>query len=187
MRSNAAIVLSLAAAAASTALASDFRGNLNYHSPSRRDAHVNLGIDVPHVTRRSAEILKRAADADGSYPTKGPALNFTHGVASGDPYPDSVILWTRAAPSEESDRSNVTVEGTVPLYNHDTETYVRADPHPICLEWSVFEHHGDKVVKEGNRKVVSRGQAFTTSDIDYTVKASSKFLTSRWESAGPRS
>ncbi|KAK3063745.1 hypothetical protein LTS18_013112, partial [Coniosporium uncinatum] len=35
-------------------------------------------------------------------------LNFTHGIASGDPYPDSIILWTRVAPMLANDNSNVT-------------------------------------------------------------------------------
>ncbi|OTA64587.1 alkaline phosphatase-like protein [Hypoxylon sp. EC38] len=132
--------------------AATFDGNLNYASPSRR--HSGLGIDVPRVSRRS---LKRGAVA-----YRAEELNFTHGVASGDPYPDSVILWTRVAPSLESDASNVTVEGTVPLYNHDTQTYINADPSPICVEWKVFS--------SGDEDVVSSGQAYTTSDIDYTLK-----------------
>ncbi|OTA96927.1 hypothetical protein M434DRAFT_388788 [Hypoxylon sp. CO27-5] len=128
-----------------------FDGNLNYASPSRR--HSGLGIDVSRVSRRS---LKRGAIA-----YRAEELSFTHGVASGDPYPDSVILWTRVAPSLESDMSNVTVEGTVPLYNHDTQTYINADPSPICVEWKVLS---------GSEDVVSSGQAYTTSDIDYTIK-----------------
>ncbi|KAI0140929.1 PhoD-like phosphatase-domain-containing protein [Hypoxylon sp. NC0597] len=132
--------------------AATFDGNLNYASPSRR--HSGLGIDVPRVSRRS---LKRGAIA-----YRAEELNFTHGVASGDPYPDSVILWTRVAPSLESDTSNVTVEGTVPLYNHDTQTYINADPSPICVDWMVFSN--------GSEDIVSSGQAYTTSDIDYTIK-----------------
>lgn len=34
-----------------------------------------------------------------------PAVNFTHGIASGDPTPDSVIIWTRAVPLDEDDDS----------------------------------------------------------------------------------
>ena len=30
-----------------------------------------------------------------------PAISFSHGVASGDPYQDSVILWTRITPPQE--------------------------------------------------------------------------------------
>ncbi|KAI0176326.1 PhoD-like phosphatase-domain-containing protein [Hypoxylon sp. FL1284] len=143
------IVFGLALAVRVTA---NFDGNLNYASPSRR--HSGLGIDVPHVSRRS---LKRGAVA-----YEADELDFTHGVASGDPYPDSVILWTRAAPSTASDASNVTVEGPVPLYSHDTETYIKADPSPICVAWTVSP--------SGSQDVVSSGEAYTTSDIDYTVK-----------------
>ncbi|KAL2176245.1 alkaline phosphatase-like protein [Thermothelomyces heterothallicus CBS 202.75] len=161
--------LSLAALSAPLASAS-FVGNINYLSPSRR--HVNLGIDVPAVARRS---VKR-----GAVPYKPSELNFTHGIASGDPYPDSVILWTRVAPSLASDNSNVTVEGTVDLYNHETEMYVKADPNPVCVEWKVWEaqEKGSKRPGHGGsgKHVVSQGTAYTTSDIDYTVKVEAKGL-----------
>ncbi|KAI1383249.1 PhoD-like phosphatase-domain-containing protein [Hypoxylon trugodes] len=145
-------VLGLATEFLAPLVAASFNGNLNYASPSRR--HSGLGIDVPHVSRRS---LKR-----GNVVYAAEELNFTHGVASGDPYPNSVILWTRVAPSLESDTSNITVEGPVPLYNHDTQTYINADPSPICVEW--------KVLANGSEDVVSSGEAYTTSDIDYTIK-----------------
>lgn len=90
-------------------------------------------------------------------------LNFTHGVASGDPYTDSVVLWTRVAPSLKADDSNVTVSGNVPLYNHDTEPYIQNSAHPICVDYRVFDDKDKK-------KVVHEGKAYTTSDIDYTVK-----------------
>ncbi|KAK4103299.1 alkaline phosphatase-like protein [Parathielavia hyrcaniae] len=155
----------LSLTAISTPLASAaFEGNINYHSPSRR--HVNLGIDVPLVSRRS---LKR-----GALPLKPSELSFTHGIASGDPYPESVILWTRIAPSPESDKSNTTVEGTVDLYNHETEKYIQADPNPICVEWQVWE--ADSAANNG--PVVSNGTAYTTSDIDYTVKVEAQGLES---------
>jgi alkaline phosphatase D len=131
-----------------------WNGNLNYRSPSYR--HPSLGIDVPLVAKRSLPMQRRAAyDAAD--------LNFTHGVASGDPFPNSVILWTRIAPSMENDRSNVTVEGAVPLYSHDTETYIKASPNPICVEYRIGI---DKELKN----VADKGTAYTTSDIDFTVK-----------------
>lgn len=146
----AALLLSLASEILAT-----FAGNINYRSPSTR--HEGLGIDVPRVSRRT---LKRSA-----VPYTADELSFTHGVASGDPYPESVILWTRVAPSLTSDTGNVTVEGPVPLYSHDTETYIKADPSPICVQWTVFQ--------EGNSDVVVvSGEAYTTSDIDYTIKVS---------------
>lgn len=133
--------------------------NLNFASPSRR--HTSLGIDVPHVQRRS---WKR-----GSLAYHPSELRFTHGVASGDPWPESVILWTRVAPSNESDESTVVVNGTAPLYSHETDKYVQADRNPICVEWNVFINDPSKGPKN---TIVSRGKTYTTSDIDYTVKVS---------------
>lgn len=137
---------------ASVATAS-WQANLNYASPSRR--HLSLGIDVPKVTKRGLDT--RAWD---------PAqLNFTHGVASGDPYSNSVILWTRVSPKIGNDESNVTVEGSVPLYSHDTETYIKASSNPVCVEYQVGSDKNFSTV-------VDKGTAYTTSDIDYTVKVS---------------
>ncbi|KAF2199570.1 hypothetical protein GQ43DRAFT_442361 [Delitschia confertaspora ATCC 74209] len=152
--------LALAAIALLPAAFATWDGNLNYHSPSRR--HPSLGIDVPLVAKRGLELQKRE--------TWDPAkLEFTHSVASGDPYPNSVILWTRISPSVENDKSNVTVEGAVSLYNHDTEVYIKASPNPICVEYRVS-------IDKNFTKVVDKGTAYTTSDIDYTVKVEAKNL-----------
>ena len=43
------------------------------------------------------------------HPTAGQAAAFLHGVASGDPWADSVLLWTRATPTDPKARS-LTVE-----------------------------------------------------------------------------
>jgi alkaline phosphatase D len=137
---------------ASTATAA-FHTNLNYDSPSRR--HLSLGIDLPKVAKRSSALRARAWDPE--------ALNFTHGVASGDPLPNSVILWTRLSPTLKNDASNVTVEGNVPLYNHDTETYIKASTNPVCVEYQVG-------ADENFSSIVDKGTAYTTADIDYTVK-----------------
>ncbi|EWY97745.1 alkaline phosphatase [Fusarium oxysporum NRRL 32931] len=139
-----------------TAVTAEFNGNLNYASPSRR--HARLGIDVPLVKRRS---LKR-----GNTPYDPSQLNFTHGVASGDPWPQSVVLWTRVAPSTQSDESEKVVNGTAGHYSHETEKYIKADPHPICVEWKVYESKS----ASGDGKTAASGRAYTTSDIDYTVK-----------------
>ncbi|KAL4868451.1 hypothetical protein BDV12DRAFT_209260 [Aspergillus spectabilis] len=133
-----------------------YHGNLNYRSPSLNEDHVNLGIDVDVIQRRS--LAKRDEVA-----YEASELNFTHSVASGDPYASSVILWTRVAPSQEASDSNTTVSGDVPLYDHDNEKYAKASAHPICVEYRVF---ADK----NGRRVVDKGRAFTSSDIDYTVK-----------------
>ncbi|KAH9876567.1 hypothetical protein J1614_003698 [Plenodomus biglobosus] len=149
----------IAAASLATLVSASFDGNLNYHSPSRR--HESLAIDVLKVAKRT--LAKRTV------PWNPAQLNFTHGVASGDPYPHSVILWTRIAPSTESDRSNVTVSGYVPYYSHETEQYIKASANPICVEYRVGR---DETL--GN--VVDEGTAYTTSDIDFTVKIEAKNL-----------
>lgn len=113
-----------------------------------------------------AKVMKRQAGP--SYMDAG-MLNFTHGVASGDPYSDSVILWTRASPNLDNDKSNATVEGTVPLYNHDTEQYVRTSSNPVCLSYTV-------ATDEGLSEVVTEGKAYTSSDIDYTLKVEASGL-----------
>jgi alkaline phosphatase D len=125
--------------------------NINYRSPSEH--HPSLGIAIHRV-------VKRQTPGSSYDATK---LNFTHGVASGDPYPDSVILWTRVAPQSDNSNSNVTVSGFVPLYDHDNEKYVSVSKSPICVEYKVAS---DKDLKH----LVYSGKVFTSSDVDYTVK-----------------
>ncbi|KAF5649089.1 alkaline phosphatase [Fusarium tjaetaba] len=138
-----------------------FDGNINYGSPSPR--HTQFGIDLEQVQRRS---WKR-----GNIAFKPEQLNFTHGVASGDPWPHSVILWTRIAPTNVSSADTAPIDGTEPLYSHETKKFIEADPNPICLHWKVFP-----VGKTESKSVVSSGKAYTTADIDYTVKVEAKGL-----------
>ena len=135
----------------------DWSGNVNYNSPSRR--HPSLGIHMPKVLKRQSSPSYMDADR----------LNFTHGIASGDPYSDSVILWTRVAPTTDNDASNVTVSGTVPLYNHNIDEYVEASSNPICVSYVVSE-------SEDLSDPVTEGKAYTSSDIDFTVKVEAKDL-----------
>jgi alkaline phosphatase D len=75
-----------------------------------------------------------------------------------------VILWTRCAPILDNDRSNSSVEGTNALYGHGpTQEELKISSAPICVNWKVTS---DSSIS----KVVTSGQAFTSSDIDYTVK-----------------
>ncbi|KAL2356927.1 phosphodiesterase/alkaline phosphatase D precursor [Cryomyces antarcticus] len=140
------ILSSVAVASASWA------GNLNYRSPSEH--HPGLGISIHKVAKRNV------ANATAFTPAQ---LNFTHGVASGDPYPSSVILWTRISPAFDDDNSNITVSGYVPLYNHDTAEYVKASNAPVCVNYKVG-------LDQNFTRVISSGTAYTSSDIDYTVK-----------------
>ncbi|RDW72710.1 alkaline phosphatase D family protein [Aspergillus mulundensis] len=152
-----------------TTLAS-FTSNLNYRSPSLNENHINLGIDTAKIHHRS--LTKR------SEPAYTPSeLHFTHGVASGDPYADSVILWTRAAPSLNASASETTVSGAVPLYDHENEKYAKASAHPICVTYRVLDS------PSANASVVDEGEVYTSSDVDYTVKVEATGLqpfTSYW-------
>lgn len=139
-----------------TALAA-YTGNVNYFSPSLH--HPGLGVAINKVAKR----------AYASSPWDPAQLNFTHGVASGDPYEDSVILWTRVSPSSDNDQSNVTVSGYVGLYNHDTETYVAKSTSPVCVDWKISTTDDFAVTAD-------EGTAYTSSDIDYTVKVEAKKL-----------
>lgn len=130
--------------------------NLNYLSPSTQ--HPSLGISIPKITKRSSSVQQKWDPAD---------LNFTHGTASGDPYAHSVLLWTRVAPTPDNDRSNITVSGYVPLYNHDTDEFVAVSTAPVCVEYRVAR---DKDVLEDDLALVDQGTVYTSSDIDYTVK-----------------
>ncbi|KAF9638957.1 Alkaline phosphatase D-related protein [Lasiodiplodia theobromae] len=147
MKLNALLLLSSVGAAAAR-----YAANLNYGSPSAH--HPFLGISLYKVVRRH-DTTVRSIDAS--------ALNFTHGVASGDPYAESVILWTRISPEYDNDKSNVTVSGTVPLFNHDMQEYVRVSTAPVCVNYKVAT---DRKME----KVVHSGQAYTSSDIDWTIK-----------------
>lgn len=148
--------LSLLPLAAVPTLAS-WSKNINYRSPSEH--HPSLGISIHRVVKRN--------DPSSSYDAL--SLNFTHGVASGDPYPTSVIIWTRIAPNSDNSNSNVTVSGYAPLFDHDNEKYVTVSKSPICVEYKVASD-------EDLTQVVDSGTVYTSSDVDYTVKVRSFVL-----------
>lgn len=132
----------------SLALAS-WTQNLNYRSPSEH--HPGLGISLHKVNKRNVPGTQYSSSQ----------LNFTHGVASGDPYSDSVILWTRVSPMVSNVNDNTTVSGYAPLYGHGTA--LNASTAPVCVQY--------KVSKSPNfTNVESSGTAYTSSDIDYTIK-----------------
>lgn len=56
-----------------------FTANIAYRSPS---------LSIPELAVEIAPIIKRDAQHYGVY---SGLVNFTHGVASGDPYPHSVM------------------------------------------------------------------------------------------------
>ncbi|KAF1844300.1 phosphodiesterase/alkaline phosphatase D precursor [Cucurbitaria berberidis CBS 394.84] len=140
------LLLSLASSASAS-----WSKNLNYRSPSTH--HPALGIAIHKVVKRN--------EPGSSYPAS--TLNFTHGVASGDPYPQSVILWTRVAPQSDNSQSNKTVSGYAPLFDHDNEKYVKISKAPICVEYKI-------AADRDLTKVADSGTVFTSSDVDFTVK-----------------
>jgi len=58
----------------------------------------------------------------------------------------------------------VTVEGTVPLFSHETEEYIHTSSSPICVDWRVA------TTPDMSGAAATSGTAYTTSDIDYTIK-----------------
>jgi alkaline phosphatase D len=118
-----------------------YDANINYDSPSRIDKHRGLGISLPIVEarHRNPTRLSRRGESKG--------LNYTHGVASGDPLFDRVILWTRLAPI-----TNGTFDDT-----------------PICVTYKVS-------TTETFNDIAAHGTCYTSSDIDYTVKVDAKKL-----------
>jgi alkaline phosphatase D len=128
-----------------------FTRNLNFESPSR--THPSLGIQVHKVAKRT--------DPNSAWSPS--ALNFTHGVASGDPLEDRVILWARVAPNMDNNKSNATVSGTAPLFDHDNEKYVEKSDKKVCVEWKISETKDFKGFAD-------QGVVYTSSDVDYTIK-----------------
>ncbi|MBB5933500.1 alkaline phosphatase D family protein [Streptomyces zagrosensis] len=91
----------------------------------------------------SAALLPLAGLSLAHAATDGPA--FLHGVASGDPLPDGVLLWTRVTPSPDA----VPGSGRGPA---------------VEVTWEVSE-------AEDFATVVAHGRVKATVDADHTVKA----------------
>lgn len=133
--------------------AASYAANINYRSPSHN--HPGLGVSIHKVNKRNA----------GSAPLDAGSLNFTHGVASGDPHPNSVIIWTRCAPMQDDVTDNSTVSGYMPLFNPVPIYNDSAPPStaPVCVNYKVAKD-------DAFSQVVDSGLAYTSSDVDYTLK-----------------
>ncbi len=142
--------LTLSALVVASVVEAAFDKNLAYSSPSRR--HPSLAVPLAHVSKRQTGEIFTAAE-----------VNFTHGVASGDPYANSVIIWTRLAPTADSVASDLVPEGVVPIYG-DAEGAAPSSK-AACVEFKI-------ATDLPLTNVVDRGRAYTTSDVDYTVKVS---------------
>ncbi|MFF8639482.1 alkaline phosphatase D family protein [Streptomyces sp. NPDC015345] len=104
-------------------------------TPSRRT--------VVKAAAATAALAAPLATASLAHAAESPA--FLHGVASGDPLPDGVLLWTRVTPTPDA----------VPGSGKGPDTEVR---------WEIAE---DK----GFSRVVSRGSTTARAASDHTVKA----------------
>ena len=86
---------------------------------------------------------------------------------TGDPFPNSVIIWTRCAPVQDDVNDNSTVSGYVPLYNpvpiYNESDFSPPSTAPICVSYKVASDNAFT-------KVVDSGMAYTSSDVDYTLK-----------------
>lgn len=122
-----------------------------------------MGVNSPHtVSRRNflrtaavatgtvgAAQLAPTAQSQSSQPKPGPVemelppLPFVHGVASGDPLPDAVVIWTRVTPDEFS----------FPGSGNGPATKVR---------WQV-------ATDPEMRNVVQQGEVTATAETDHTV------------------
>ncbi|KAK3990676.1 alkaline phosphatase D [Cladorrhinum sp. PSN332] len=140
--------LGAVALAAASVVEASYKSNLAYSSPSRR--HPSLAVPLAHIYKRQTGNLYTVNE-----------VNFTHGVASGDPYDTSVILWTRLAPTAENVASDIVPGGVVPIYT-DPEG-AQPSNKAACVEFKISTSRTFDTV-------VDSGKAYTTSDVDYTAK-----------------
>ncbi|KAI0332127.1 hypothetical protein GY45DRAFT_1433422 [Cubamyces sp. BRFM 1775] len=166
------ILLALASGTAAS-VTGIFDRNLAYSSPFLNQPQ--LSHDTASLQARHLDFVKRQwfSDTESSkdfkdehYPTfyggdfsNSPyiysgGVNFTHSVASGDPFSDSVLLWTRAVPLGLPDQSV-----------------------PVCISFKIFDN------PELQGRPLDTGEAFTSYDVDFTLKLEAKNLlpdTSYW-------
>ncbi|MFB4165679.1 alkaline phosphatase [Alteribacillus sp. JSM 102045] len=100
---------------------------------------TTIGLTIPH------SLAAKDNEADHSFTfEKSP---FTLGVASGDPLPDGVVLWTRLAPDPTAGDG----QGGMPNKN-------------VLVQWEVAED-------ENFNKIVKKGTEVATSELAHSVHA----------------
>lgn len=111
---------------------------------------MSSAVTDHHISRRSAVTAAAAtaallplAPGFTAHAATGPA--FVHGVASGDPLPDGILLWTRITPTPDA----VPGSGLGPV---------------LEVTWEVAED-------QNFRTVVAHGSVKATAGTDHTVKA----------------
>ncbi|BFZ58120.1 hypothetical protein PYCC9005_005179 [Savitreella phatthalungensis] len=127
--------------------------NLSYQSPSLKHADLAIDTEAIHskLVKRQLYYFESDTGNEGGPDNYLPeltwtnanytgAISFTHGVASGDPSTDSVVLWTRAAPA-----NNVSTDYPIPV------------SYQVALDRNFTQ-------------IVDAKTVYTTQDVDYTVK-----------------
>ncbi|KAJ3726149.1 PhoD-like phosphatase-domain-containing protein, partial [Lentinula raphanica] len=147
--------------------------NLAYSSPFAGHSQACSAIDTNELAKKhTAHSRRQTEDATGfldeHYPTfyggdfsNSPTiwsggLNFTHSgmLLLGDPFNTSVLLWTRAVP--------VSPPGTTELPDQSV---------PACLSFNISTSPD----LQGN--IADSGEAFTSYDVDWTLKVEATNLT----------
>ncbi|KAF8879717.1 PhoD-like phosphatase-domain-containing protein [Infundibulicybe gibba] len=142
--------------------------NLAYKSPFAD--HPQFSHDTGAIQKRHIQHARRQMPVEDATPFKDEhyatfygadfsnspfvwkgGLNFTHAVASGDPFDTSVLLWTRAVPVES--------DGQLP----DQSV-------PACVSFVI---HTTPTL---SGKPVDSGEAFTSYDVDWTLKVEAQGL-----------
>ncbi|KAL7283566.1 hypothetical protein ACG7TL_003001 [Trametes sanguinea] len=144
-----------------------FDRNLAYSSPfvgAPHLSHNTRALQARHVEyakRQLSDTESSEGFKDEHYPTfyggdfsNSPwvysgGINFTHSVASGDPFDNSVLLWTRAVP-----KGAVLPDQSI----------------PVCVSFKIFDN-----AKLSGRPIDS-GDAFTSYDVDFTLKVEAQNL-----------
>ncbi|MBX3275311.1 MAG: alkaline phosphatase D family protein [Sandaracinaceae bacterium] len=103
--------------------------------PPPMDAGLDAGSDAGPPIEEDAGILERLPPRERTYET------FEHGIASGDPLTDAVILWTRVTPGTP----------TAPV------------PERVEVEWELG-------AERAMSTIVASGAATTDASRDFTVK-----------------
>lgn len=113
--------------------------------PARREVVLGATAGAAVVTTGAATLAAGPAQA------AAPRAAFSHGVASGDPLPTAVVLWTRVTPTPEA-------------------TPGSGKGARVTVEWEVAKD-------ETFRDVVARGRTKTGTERDHTVKVDATGLT----------
>ena len=168
------IALLLLSMAVARGAAAPWRKNLSY-PPAQNQRHLHPRSDHQHQPKlrpghreqvnitTADEDEEELEDKDSILRYHSDALTFTHGIASGDPEANSVILWTRLAPSADDSWTEIHLDGLAPVYDEDEEQGYSDSRKSACVEFEISPT--DKFTD-----VVDSGRAYTSNLVDFTVK-----------------